>query len=302
MRDQMAHDDSEDEDEEDYPYHSPSLSHSDFPPAIVSKKSMDDERSALPATASWAKSSTPDIPVNRTSVLPERALTPDAFGPPLAVAVAQQQQQHQQQRHQLSPSALKRKLEKKKRKELLQKQRREEELVTTPTIMTPTAIPSTTMNDCPPTSIEPIQKVEQKIIEQEEEEEEEDDDDQVLKYDGLVNFVLGDAFEEVCSPTKSKLEEEQPVGVSGLYEGSSDDDTPTTPPIDLSMSRLNLDDSMSPLEYLTQTIPTPSYTGTFNPFAHQLLRSVAVTTPNNTSNPSFDSPVRKHSRFGFAQV
>lgn len=272
MRDQMAHDDSEDED--DYPYHSPSSSHADFPPAIVSsyKKSCDDERSALPATASWAKSSAPE-----SSKVQDRALTPDAFGPPLAVAVAQQQQQQQQQRQQLSPSALKRKLEKKKRKELLQKQRREEESCVT---------------------VEPISLAEEE--EEEHDEEEEDLDEHVFKYDGLVNFVLGDAFEEVCSPSKSKLEEEAPVGVAGLYEGSDDDDTPTTPPID--MSRLTLDDSMSPLEYLTQTIPTPSYTGTFNPFAHQLLRSVTATTSPPSTNSSFDSSVRKHSRFGFAQV
>ncbi|KAG2234316.1 hypothetical protein INT48_000766 [Thamnidium elegans] len=164
-----------------------------FPAAASSsnKKSIEDERSALPPTASWGKTSTPGTPVNKNTGLPERALTPDTFGPPLAVAVAQQQQQSQQQRPQLSPSTLKRKLEKKK-----------------------------------------------------------------------LNFVLGDAFEEVCSPTRTRIQEEKPVGVTGLYEGSSDEDTPTTPPtlIEFNMSTLNLNQSISPLEYLTQTIPIPSYT------------------------------------------
>lgn len=267
MRDQLSHDDSEDEDMEAYAT-SPTLisSHSDFPPVSTTIKksySMDDERSALPATASWAKTSVPGTPNH----LPDRALTPDTFGPPLSVAVAQQQQQ---QPKQLSPTILKRKLEKKKRKELLQKQRREEEVEVTPK-----------------------QVVGKEVIQPTEEEKD-------YKYDSLVNFVLGDAFEEVCAPTRSKCVEETPVGVSGLYEEEEEDknnNNNNIPPCNM-MSRLNLNQQGSTLEYLTQVIPTPTYTGTFNPFSHQLLRSV---TDNNTNNNLFDSPVRKHSRFGFAQ-
>ncbi|KAI7888218.1 regulator of Vps4 activity in the MVB pathway-domain-containing protein [Mucor mucedo] len=297
MRDQMAHDDSEDEDDDDYSYHhhhhqqqqhhhhhSPVSSHSDFPPVSAAsgsgsstkKSSMEDERSALPATASWAKSSAD--PTSRAT----RALTPDAFGPPLAVAVAQQQQQQQQQQqkqHQLSPSALKRKLEKKKRKEMMQKQRREEE---------------------------EEEEMASKRVEEKK---------PFHMDDGLVQFVLGNAFEEVCAPSPSEFtNEETPVGVSGLYESNEEDEEeeegPMTPPIEYSMSRLHLNDTMSPLEYLTQTIPTPSYTGTFNPFAHQLLRTMTSSSPPLSSSSTTattvaaanDSPVRKHSRFGFAQV
>ncbi|KAG0746763.1 hypothetical protein G6F62_003784 [Rhizopus arrhizus] len=277
MRDQMSYDNNDsDEDDEDYPrssqYSSPTISTSDFPPvsSVIKKASTaaDEERSALPATASWGKSSTPGTPTTKSSALPDRTLTSDAFGPPLSVAVAQQQQQQKQH---VSPTVLKRKLEKKKRKELLQKQRKEEEKGQLQ--QQQVASPSETQ------------------LAQEAQEEEEDEDEHYL-FNDLVQFVLGDAFEEMCIPKLTK-EEKEPIGVSGLHETSFDDDsnnTPTTPP--LSLEQLSIKDDMSPFEFLIQSIPTSKYTGTFNPFSHQILRS-------NTA--LFGSPVRKHSRFGFAQ-
>ncbi|KAG0750435.1 hypothetical protein G6F62_001739 [Rhizopus arrhizus] len=258
MRDQMSYDNNghDDDDDDDYPrssqYSSPSVSSSDFPPvsSYAHKKTttIDDERSALPASASWGKTSTPGTPTTNA----DRTLTPDAFGPPLSVAVAQQQKQ------QASPIVTKRKLEKKKRKELLQKQRKEEGH---------------------------HQKTNGADIHQELEEEDEDNEtEDDCSFDGLVYFVLGNAFDEVCLPRLTK--EEEPVGIAGLHN-----QTPITPP---PIEKLSIkDDDISPLEYLTQSVPTPQYTGTFNPFSHQILR-------NNSTN-LFDSPVRKHSRFGFAQ-
>lgn len=276
MRDQMANDDSDDEhDQEDM--------EDDFRSA-----STKDERSALPATASWGKTSTPGTPIAKSSQLPERALTPDAFGPPLAVAVAQQQQQQQQQKQQLSPSVLKRKLEKKKRKELLRQKKEEEgglqqlakekSVVEQPSTSTPTAAAAP-------------QK-------------------EALEFDHLVHFVLGDAFNQVCLPdvdSSSADEEDKPVGVSGLYSSDEDGNAVQTPSSSSSnhavethlteeLNKLNFD-TISPLEFLTQAVPTPAYTGTFNPFAHQLLR----TSPPIENTSLFDSPVRKTSRFGFAQ-
>jgi hypothetical protein len=204
MRDQISHDNPEDDE---------------------GSSPKEEERSALPATASWGKSSTPGTPTIKNSGLPDRALTPDAFGPPLAVAVAQQQQQQQQQQKQLSPTVLKRKLEKKKRKELLRQKKEEEP----------------------------------------------------KKLD-FVSFVLGDAFDQL----NIDEEEEETLGVSALHGEHAPSVVETTP-------FLNLNGS-SPLEFLTHSIPTPTYTGTFNPFSHQLLQ------------PSlFDSSARKTSRFGFAQ-
>ncbi|RCH89105.1 transcriptional repressor proteinral negative regulator of transcription subunit 4 [Rhizopus azygosporus] len=291
MRDQMSYDnnnnDDHDHDDEDghrsSQYSSPSISSSDFPPVSSTVKRAttsttvagDEERSALPATASWGKTSTPGTPTIKSSGLPDRTLTPDAFGPPLSVAVAQQQQQ--QQKQQVSPTVLKRKLEKKKRKELLQKQRKEEEEKEQQQQQQQQQSQSSSSSE-----------------DQEQQVQEEEEDKSYYPFDGLVQFVLGHAFEEVCLPRLTKEDEEEPVGVSGLHESSSDDDnsnnTPTTPP--LSLEQLTISEDMSPLEFFTQSIPTPKYTGTFNPFSHQILRS-------NTA--IFDSPVRKHSRFGFAQ-
>lgn len=274
MRDQMANDDSEDED-----------SYTSSNTASTSSQLLNkEERSALPATASWGKTSTPGTPTAKNSTLPDRALTPDAFGPPLAVAVAQTQQQ--QQKQQLSPSVLKRKLEKKKRKELLQKQRREEE-----------------------------HKKKIVLVDQEPESQAQEQQEESLEY-SLVNFVLGDTFHY------EEDEENEPVGVSALYdddhdneddEDDEDDDDEKTNQKTRSSAILLLEElnqmeklsisNLSPSEYLTQTMPMPTYTGSFNPFTHQLLRtsSSLKDTSNTTSGPLFDSPVRKTSRFGFAQ-
>ena len=257
----MGHDNSDDEE----------LDHRQYSPSMSSDKKLFStmDGSALPATASWGKTSTPGTPTTKNSNLPDRALTPDTFGPPLAVAVAQQQLQLQQQK-QLSPSVLKRKLEKKKRKEALQKQRKEEDNHHHP--------------PPPPQQQHPIKPT-------------------ITKYDSLVTFVLGDAFEEMCSPTTTSVcEEEAPIGVTSLYD--SDEDVVIAPPapssLQSSMFALNLSEGVSPLEYLIQSIPTPTpYQGTFNPFSHQLLRS--VTASQSPPTASFESPVRKHSRFGFAQ-
>ncbi|CAO3680822.1 unnamed protein product [Rhizopus stolonifer] len=285
MRDQVSYDNnsSDEDDDEDYPrssqYSSPTISHSDFPPvaSVLNKKTIvvDDERPALPATASWGKTSTPGTPTTKNSGLPGRPLTSDAFGPPLSVAVAQQQQQSQKQ--QVSPTVLKRKLEKKKRKEMLQKQRKEEEEREHLT-QQQTAGPSG------------VSHHHQMTREEEEEEEEEEDEDYHYPLDDLAQFVMGTAFEEMCIPRLTR--EEKPIGVSGLYEASDSHPTPTTTP-PLSLEQLTIEDeTMSPFEFLTQSISTPKYTGSFNPFSHQILRS-------NTA--LFGSPVRKHSRFGFAQ-
>ncbi|KAI8968508.1 hypothetical protein BDF20DRAFT_839609 [Mycotypha africana] len=79
----------------------------------------------------------------------------------------------------------------------------------------------------------------------------------------------------------------------------------------------------SVLDYLTYSTPTPKYTGLFNPFAHMSMLTsnnavasffnVAAATPpaatntTTTTNPAavaanLDSPVRRHSRFNFAQA
>ncbi|RUS28169.1 hypothetical protein BC938DRAFT_482223, partial [Jimgerdemannia flammicorona] len=53
------------------------------------KSSDGEEKSALPATASWAKpSSNPSTPILKNQSLPDRSVTPENFGPPLAIAAA----------------------------------------------------------------------------------------------------------------------------------------------------------------------------------------------------------------------
>ncbi|KAI7907650.1 uncharacterized protein BX663DRAFT_491569 [Cokeromyces recurvatus] len=286
MRDQMSHADSEEEHHHQHheEHHVKSvLSSADFPPVSLSSPTKE-ERSALPATASWGKTSTPGTPTIKNTSLPERALTPDTFGPPLSVAVAQQLQQQQQQKNQqLSPTVLKRKLEKKKRKELL-RQKKEEEL---------------------------------QQQQQQQQEEEEQKPNKKFQFDSLVHFVLGDAFEQVCTPTTEDECFFKPVGVTGLYENynssSDEDNNLSTPPV-LEMEKLNLnnnqqEDSISPLEYLTRAVPNTTYTGTFNPFAHHLFPAIIDSTLignntniNTTTNALlFDPSARKTSRFGFAQ-
>ncbi|OBZ91616.1 CCR4-NOT transcription complex subunit 4 [Choanephora cucurbitarum] len=267
MRDQMSQDDhdlpSSSVTSPSRQHSSPALSHTDFP--SVSHK---DERSALPAAASWGKSSMPSTPIAKHSVLQEdiTPLTSDAFGPTLAMAVAQQQQQQQQQKHQLSPTVLKRKLEKKKRKELA-KQRKEEE----------------------------------EEEEQQQEGEVAHSPTESLWSQGLVDFVLGRAFSQMLPVDPLEEEQEETLPISSLYQDRNDSAGPEEnyPSIEDKLDQLQL---VSPLEYLIQSIPTPTYMGTFNPFAHQPSPSLSnAPLPHLMDNNLFDSPIRKTSRFGFAQ-
>jgi flagellar biosynthesis GTPase FlhF len=295
MRDQVSHDDDNidddlDSQEDDSDYQMASSSSRRVPTTIISG-GLD---SALPATASWGKSSAPSTPksVNRT-------LTPDAFGPPLSVAVASASQQ--QQKQPLSPNALKRKLEKKKRKELLKQKKEEEERQRL----------QQEVLDKQQKLITKQQK--QQVAEEEEEDEEEeeevkqeeakakqhevtsssedDEEEPAEARDPLTCFVLGSTFQDVCTPKYEQDQDELPVGILGLNNKEQPVLTAGTSVLESELQKLNLND-MSPLEYLSQNTPTPVYSGSFNPFSHNMLR-------NNVQN---DSPAsRKHSRFGFAQ-
>ncbi|ORZ15114.1 hypothetical protein BCR42DRAFT_482875 [Absidia repens] len=306
---------------------SPTRQHShssSSPSSNLSDQQGDDERSALPATASWAKLgnlSGPSTPVLKTA-LPDRTLTPDNFGPPLAVAAAASQKQQPQQQP-LSPSAMKRKIEKKKRKEL-QKNR---DSVASPSssslLLGKSKSSSTTSSSSHPStpilvttnsgtattaaaavaadSISPLSSMR-------------------TLNDALVNFVLGDAMNQVGWPLPQDLDE-TPLGVSALHEmeeennskgqqglsssSSTSSSTPSssqqlTPPPTLNNTMATKgqheEESISTintLDFLLNAVPTPTYRGSFNPFAHQILRS---------SNNLFESPMRKTSRFGFAQI
>ncbi|KAI8879129.1 hypothetical protein K501DRAFT_336280 [Backusella circina FSU 941] len=282
MRDQVSHDDDNidddldsQEDDTDYPVASSSYSNNNkrIPTTIISG-GLD---SALPATASWGKSSAPSTP---KSV--HRTLTPDAFGPPLSAAVAGSSQQQQQQKQPLSPNALKRKLEKKKRKELLKQKKEEEERQRLQ--QEELAKQQVVIN-------KPQQEQQQEPTtfssdeEDEEEEEEEEEEEPVETIDPLTHFVLGSTFQDVCTPPK--YQDDMPVGILGL---TNDQQQPLVNTVENELQKLNLND-MSPLEYLSQNTPTPVYSGSFNPFSHNMLRNAGV----------LNDPPRKHSRFGFAQ-
>ncbi|KAG0168788.1 transcriptional repressor general negative regulator of transcription subunit 4 [Apophysomyces sp. BC1034] len=228
----------------------------------------DDERSALPASASWAKcGSGPSTPVLKSNLLPERALTPDAFGPPLSAAAATTQ------KSQSIPPMPRRKTEKKKRKEQ-QKADRADETPKSSRPATPSQLDIEEEEDQVPVEV----KINQRAT----------------YYDGLVKFVLGDAFDEVCPlPLLDKENDldDMPVGVSALHDDNIS--ARPSPPPGMAADDSRSIPTMSALEFLTYATPTPSYTGTFNPFTHQLLRS---------TNNLWESPMRKSSRFGFAQV
>jgi hypothetical protein len=117
--------------------------------------------------------------------------------------------------------------------------------------------------------------------------------------DALVNFVLGDAMEQIGWLPQQDLDE-TPVGVSALHQMEVDEKneklTPPPPPaLSLNAAKDQTDSitTISSLDFLLNAVPTPTYRGSFNPFAHQILR---------TSNTMFESPMRKTSRFGFAQI
>ncbi|KAI8067561.1 regulator of Vps4 activity in the MVB pathway-domain-containing protein [Gongronella butleri] len=291
---------------------SPSISNHDFPPVGSSSAAStplsshrkkpassssavplaatmdDDERSALPATASWAKlggsGSHPSTPVLK-SALPERTLTPDHFGPPLAVAAAPKQPA---QPPPLSPNTLKRKLDKKKRKEL-----QRSSTSTNNSIKSKSSSSATSSHDSTPIlatqfPVQPSPQVNPTTY--------------AGMNDALISFVLGDAMQHVGWLTPDALTDEPRVGVTALYD---DNDMPTQQPNNnntqlledqfqqLSLQKSLLDTPINTLDFLLNTVPTPTYRGSFNPFAHQILRA--------TGN-LFESPMRKTSRFGFAQM
>jgi hypothetical protein len=241
-----------------------SYSHPTPTTTTTSTNEPDDDRPALPATASWAKpGSGPSTPTLKSDTLPERALTPDNFGPPLAVAVAAAQKQNQQQQQQASTP--KRKSEKKKRKEMQKSES-----------SAGSSRPGTPSSVVQPSELEVVPP-EPKVPEY---------------YDGLIHFVLGDALLDMCSLADCHAElYEEPVGVSALHDDSDsrfeDNDTTGGGP------DLLAEPVMTPLEFLTDAAPSRNYAGSFNPFAHQFLRS--------TGN-LFEAPIRKCSRFGFAQI
>ncbi|CAO3623119.1 unnamed protein product [Cunninghamella blakesleeana] len=271
----------------------------------ITEQNNDDERSALPATASWAKignGSNPSTPVLK-STLPERTLTPDNFGPPLSVAAAASQKPQPQPQ---SPSAMKRKIEKKKRKEL-QKNRdslNKSKTSSTPSSSipsTPTLMAATTSNDTTTVTPSPPSQPSVKAI-----------------NDAVVSFVLGDAIEQVGWIQQYQHDGEDadniPLGVSSLHDKENNEEDeedenkngPNTPPSSSASNILNerlqsltlghvleANDDVNTLDFLLNAIPTPTYRGSFNPFAHQILR---------TTGNLFESPMRKTSRFGFAQI
>ncbi|KAI9313391.1 hypothetical protein BX666DRAFT_1976037 [Dichotomocladium elegans] len=264
------------------------------PTTVAVVEHSDDDRPALPATASWAKAgSGPSTPVLRTGTLPERSLTPDNFGPPLAVAVAAAAAQKQQQQQQQAASAARRKTEKKKRREMKGESNSSGSRPATPTALlehpesSSTSINGNGSEDLTNGVIRPC-----------------------YLYDGLIGFVLGDALNEVCSLSLHE-DDDIPVGVGALHEDDGDDhnkdprrrvkgdENGRDQPLRLLMEDEDdtLDDPdlapMSALDFLANATPTPSYTGTFNPFTHQILRS---------TGGLFETPMRKCSRFGFAQI
>ncbi|KAL0080020.1 hypothetical protein F4703DRAFT_1740853 [Phycomyces blakesleeanus] len=289
MRDQLSTDAEEGSPPPPPPAYPSSSLANDFPPVSASSSTRKpvtlESRSALPATASWAKAgSSPSTPILKSGALPERTLTPDNFGPPLSVAVAAAQKQPQQQ----SPSVTKRRLEKKKRKE-------QEKIKA---LLDADGTKTEQEQSLPNQTDQPVALSGETDETETEEAEPPAATDNV--YDGLVNFVLGDAFDQVCPLFDADQEEEDreeaPVGVSALHDGTfSDDETPATPQglANSDPNSLEEDLDMSPLDFLINSVPTPAYTGTFNPFAHQVLRS---------TGSLFESPIRKHSRFGFAQI
>lgn len=240
----------------------------------------DDDRPALPATASWAKTgSGPSTPVMKSGVLPERSLTPDNFGPPLSVAVAAAAAQKQQQQ---AAAATKKKTEKKKRREQLN-QKNESSSGSRPD--TPSTTPSTTQ--------EPETDTQTQGTGEDTGDAAQAGKKHPLFYDGLISFVLGDALTDMSSLLSySESDDDMPVGVSALHD--DEDGQKSSRANDEEQGEEETDAlAVSALDFLTSSVPTPTYTGTFNPFAHQILRS---------TGSLFEAPARKCSRFGFAQI
>ncbi|CAO3593288.1 unnamed protein product [Absidia cylindrospora] len=275
---------------------------SSSPSSNLSDQQGDDERSALPATASWAKLgnvSGPSTPILKT-VLPDRTLTPDNFGPPLAVAAAVSQKQQPQQQQPLSPSAMKRKIEKKKRKEL-QKNRDSVASPTSSSLLLNKSKSSSTSSSTshPSTPILMTTNSSSGTVTAAMDDSTSPLSSMRTLNDALVNFVLGDAMNQVGWLPPQDLDE-TPLGVSALHETDEEENNGKDHQAISSSQQLTMatkgqqDDSpIDTLDFLLNAVPTPTYRGSFNPFAHQILRS---------SNNLFESPMRKTSRFGFAQI
>ncbi|CAO3629530.1 unnamed protein product [Mucor hiemalis] len=326
MRDMLSNDDEDDEDDNDG-YHgeshhstsystqqqrTPQLSSADFPPAISSSskaKVIDD--SALPAHASWAKlgsstSSTPSTPVLAVS---------DAFGPTLSAAVAASQQKTQ------FPPMPKRKSEKKKRKEQLQQQKPTPE----PTFLEPSPTPSkaesskseqTPSSPSTSTTTTSSAVVAAPTSQPQEPPQREITAAPSLFEQGLTGFVLGQAYKDLCPlpneeerAGREQLEDELTLGVSALLLDDSEKPPPQPSPAQRHLEAIQsaaassiLVNVPNVLDFLTYSTPTPKYNGRFNPFAHMgaAPTAPAPATPNRVSN--LDSPIRRHSRFGFAQA
>lgn len=86
-------------------------------------------------------------------------------------------------------------------------------------------------------------------------------------------------------------DDDAPVGVSALHDDAEEEIAAAAHSSDEDEAA---ESTVSPLEFLMKSGPsTPVYNGSFNPFAHQILRS---------TGSLFESPMRKCSRFGFAQI
>lgn len=332
MRDMLSNDDGDDEDDNDG-YHgeshqstshstqrTPQLSSADFPPALSSSsakaKVVDD--SALPAHASWAKlgssgtNSTPSTPVMAVS---------DAFGPTLSAAVAASQQKTQ------FPPMPKRKSEKKKRKEQLQQQKatpepaqpsptpsKAESSKSEQTPSSPSTSTTTASSAVPAISVAQPQEPAQPEVTA----------PPSLFEQGLTGFVLGQAYKDLCplpseeefnkkQAGKDQLEDELTLGVSALLLDDSEKPPPQPSPAQRHLEAIQsaaassiLVNVPNVLDFLTYSTPTPKYNGRFNPFAHMgsanANTAAAPASAPNRVNSSLDSPIRRHSRFGFAQA
>lgn len=265
MRDMLTKDENADDEDEKYeqPYTPPT---SQARPQVNNSEDfpvVSSSSNALPASASWAKVGAS----GSTPTTPVMSVS-DAFGPTLSAAVAATQQKTQ------FPPMPKRKSEKKKRKEQLQQQQKVVSEQNTPVQSHATL-----------------------------------EDSQTSLFDqGLSGFVLGQAYRELCplSVEQSKDEEELTLGVSALL--LEDNIVPEPSPAQRNLEAIQsastsnlISSTPSVLDFLTYSTPTPKYNGVFNPFSHLSLlgtHSAASALLNN----SVDSPLRKHSRFGFAQA
>ncbi|KAI8376925.1 hypothetical protein BD560DRAFT_367272 [Blakeslea trispora] len=297
----------------------PVLSNDDFPAvSSLSKKGTDD--SALPASASWAKvgntSSTPSTPIMSVS---------DAFGPSLSDAVAASQQKAQ------FPPMPKRKSEKKKRKEQHQQlQQQQQQQPQEQPQEQPSEQPSDQPQEQP--SEQPQEQSQPQPQPQPSKQQEQEDIEKMAEtsitspiqpsvpsifHQGLTGFVLGQAYRDVCPlPLEADFEQDEEddlaLGVSALLL----DDEKQLPPKNLETNQSSVDMHHSAMpsvvDFLTFSTPTPKYTGLFNPFSHMNIlagqsgNKAALNALLNSSSgshaPGLDSPIRRHSRFGFAQA